>query len=281
MSTCSSAARRHAGGGSRHPLARRFHDIKLALNVGGRCVDGSAMSRSNIYRDRGGIKTSKTGQAATNDRNQQWFAQEAARKATKIGRLPEVSRAALRRPEAPATFSSIAVRILGKNLLPPVGTNGPIWTFLGEAPLTCTECPDALRIAVSSIGDAVVLCANCLEAWPLADYDEATIQAVREFVAAGGRARRAVDTADQGKVELGNKKEILRALVARRATPPVRRRVAKQAVQTSRRCRECLKVKPLTSFPSSGGFRCVACGGQERGTSVVALRGGLPGLGKR
>lgn len=46
-------------------------------------------------------------------------------------------------------------------------------------------------------------------------------------------------------------------------------------------CRECLQAKPAYAFPQGNLRRCLDCGGQDRGVSVRAISGGLPGLGKR
>lgn len=45
----------------------------------------------------------------------------------------------------------------------------------------------------------------------------------------------------------------------------------------SYKCRECLREKPITAFPSGNRWRCLDCGGQERGRSVRTVSGGLPG----
>ena len=54
----------------------------------------------------------------------------------------------------------------------------------------------------------------------------------------------------------------------------------KSPAPTERKCRECLRVKPVKAFPSRAAV-CAECGGQPRSKSVRTISGGLPTTGRR
>jgi hypothetical protein len=190
------------------------------------------------------------------------------------------------------TFGVISQRVLGRPLKPPIGSKGERWLYMGQSPLACSECPWLLSVAVSNEGSEVILCSGCRDAWPLTDYDDETIRVVREFVASHRHEAKSPSAANRVDEVLRNKRAILDALARNPLQTPRRKVVKTGSAGRSRgttatsspalrlRCHECLREKPLKDFPSHGGYRCLACGGQERGRSVRTISGGLPTLGK-
>lgn len=49
----------------------------------------------------------------------------------------------------------------------------------------------------------------------------------------------------------------------------------------TKRCRECLKTKPMSAFPNPRRSKCDDCGGQPPSRSIRTVSGGAPGLGRR
>jgi hypothetical protein len=56
------------------------------------------------------------------------------------------------------------------------------WSYVGQAPVACSEgCGSFLDVATSPTGLAV-LCRGCGEAWPLGLYDRDTVAVISDFV---------------------------------------------------------------------------------------------------
>jgi hypothetical protein len=136
--------------------------------------------------------------------------------------------------------------------------DGPGWRYLGASGVICSECPLELTVCAHADGQVAAVCPRCRQAWSASEFDTHTARLLRDSSAALG-------TAEDRKAARSHKS-------AESKNTRVR--------PTSKRCSECLKEKPVGAFPERGR-RCYDCGGQDRGSSVRALSGGLPSLGRR
>jgi hypothetical protein len=72
----------------------------------------------------------------------------------------------------------------------------------------------------------------------------------------------------------------LRSVADRRLGKGAKQKVQEKPAAKPRTCRECLKEKPATQFPSRFAI-CTSCGGRPPSRSIRTVSGGLPTMGRR
>lgn len=131
----------------------------------------------------------------------------------------------------------------GQLSLVPKWAKGPGWRRLAGFRLACPQCDANLECFKRSKPKSIaIVCTSCRALWNKSEFDDST--------------RADLERAVKG------------------TTPPTKKA---KLVPTKYTCSECRRAKPAKAFPATNQRRCLNCGGQEKGTSVRTVSGGLVG----